>query len=417
MAAEPEPFPPLLLSSSPTLNNPVNHDFESTAASAKKTSGMPVMLIVICAVALAFIGLATIRGVTFQPKRPPDFYFYKQLICLGLACVAALGTAFLPLEKLRRHAWIFAGVAAFLLAITLIPRVGWSINGARRWLFIGNIGIQPSMIGKLALVFFLAHYLAPGQNRAASGSFIRGFGIPFGITALFAVLVAMEPDLGTALFIFTAGMFLLFLGGARPRYLVPAILAAVAWLAGIIALSPNRLARLAAFLDVEGNKHGLTYQLDQSLNAFALGGWTGAGPDAGAAIQIPDAQTDFMLAVIGQRFGLLAVFAVVALFIVILVCGCLHLRRAPNMFQRLLVAGALLLLVLQAALHIGIVTGLLPTAGVPLPFISVGLSNLLLMGVIVGIFINTQRAWERLARDNERKSLGEAEPKESAKAA
>lgn len=383
----------------------MTYDLESNAVAAQKPSSIPVMLIVICAVSLAAVGLVTVCGVTFHYRVYPDFFFHKQLFGLGLASFAALATIFLPLERLRRHAWIFAGIAVLLLAITLIPAIGLSGTGGRRWLPLGYIRFQPSEIGKLVLVFFLAHYLALNQPRSAF--LIRGFGIPLGITALFAVLVAMQPDCGNAAFIYTVGIFLLFLGGVRLRHLVPAILAPIALLAVVLYHSPYRLQRLVSFLDVEGNKSGCTYQLHQSLSAFARGGWTGAGLEAGQTIRIPDGHSNFILAVIGERFGLLAVIAVVVLFLVILVCGCLHLRRAPNTFQRLLVAGALFLIVFQAAIHIGVVTALFPTISMPLPFISVGFSNHILMGVIVGIFINTQRAWTRIALGNEKKPARE----------
>jgi cell division protein FtsW len=159
------------------------------------------------------------------------------------------------------------------------------------------------------------------------------------------------------------------------------------------------LRRFTAFLDVEGNKSAGTYQLYQSLAAFAVGGTDGAGLGQGRQQMnfLPEAHTDFIFAVVGEELGMWATLAVVAVFLAMFVAGVLHLRRAPNLFQFLLVIGCLLLMCLQAIINLGVVTGIFPTKGMSLPFISAGLSNLLLMGVLLGILLNTQRTWGRVS--------------------
>ncbi len=150
-------------------------------------------------------------------------------------------------------------------------------------------------------------------------------------------------------------------------------------------------------MDVEGNRQGGTYQLYQSLEAFAAGGIGGAGLGQGRQ-QInflPEAHTDFIFAVLGEELGLWCTLGVVTVFAVIFIAGLSHLRRAPNLFHFLLAAGCLLLICLQAIINLGVVTGILPTKGMSLPFISAGLSNLLLMGLLIGILMNTQRTWGR----------------------
>jgi cell division protein FtsW len=163
----------------------------------------------------------------------------------------------------------------------------------------------------------------------------------------------------------------------------------------LVIHNPNRFRRFTAFLDVEGNKQGGTYQLYQALAAFAAGGTEGAGLGQGRQQHkfLPEAHTDFIFAVVGEELGLFFTLGVVAVFMVIFIAGLRHLKKAPNMFQFLLVTGSLLLINLQAIINLGVVTGLFPTKGMSLPFISAGLSNLLLMGLLVGIFINTQRTW------------------------
>ena len=170
----------------------------------------------------------------------------------------------------------------------------------------------------------------------------------------------------------------------------------------VVEHNSNRLRRFTAFLDVEGNKQSGTYQLYQSMAAFAAGGTAeraGPGPPAG---QLPAGSSyRFHLAVVGEELGLWYTLGVVLLFGVIFVAGILHLRRAPNLFHFLLAAGCLLLICLQALINLGVVTGVFPTKGMSLPFISAGLSNLLLMGMLVGILLNTGRTWGRVALGRE----------------
>jgi cell division protein FtsW len=255
--------------------------------------------------------------------------------------------------------------------------------------------LQVSEFAKLAMVFCMAHYLALNQTRI--GDFKRGYLYPLGIIGAFTGLILLEPDFGTAALTLSVGLILLFLAGAKWRYVLPTIGLSAAAFAMLVANNPNRLRRFTAFMDVEGNRQGGTYQLYQSLEAFAAGGIGGAGLGQGRQ-QInflPEAHTDFIFAVVGEELGMWFTLAVVAVFAVMFVAGLAHLRRAPNLFHFLLAAGCLLLMCLQSIINLGVVTGVLPTKGMSLPFISAGLSNLLLMGLLVGILLNTQRTWGR----------------------
>ena len=191
------------------------------------------------------------------------------------------------------------------------------------------------------------------------------------------------------------GLTLLFLAGAKWRYILTTVAFAAVAFTVLVIHNPNRLRRFTAFLDVEGNKSAGTYQLYQSLAAFAVGGTDGAGLGQGRQQMnfLPEAHTDFIFAVVGEELGMWATLAVVAVFLAMFVAGLWHLRRAPNLFQFLLVTGCLLLMCLQAIINLGVVTGIFPTKGMSLPFISAGISNLLLMGFLLGILLNTQRTW------------------------
>lgn len=352
----------------------------------------PAVVIVVCALGLTTLGLTILFSATAF-KQDTYSYLNKQLVGVAMAAVVCFVTSRLNLDYLRRYVWWIAGIMAFLLLLVLIPHIGITVKGSRRWLGFGSMRLQISEIAKLAMVFCLAHYLALNQTRI--GEFKRGFLLPLVIIGSCAALIAKEPDLGTAALTVAVGLVLLFLAGAKWRYLLPAIGTVLAGFALIVYLMPNRLHRFLAFLDVEGNKQSGTYQLYQSLAAFAVGGTDGAGLGQGRQQLnfLPEAHTDFIFAVVGEELGLWFTLGVVAIFVIIFIAGLIHLRRAPNLFQFLLVTGCLLLMCLQAIINLGVVTGVFPTKGMSLPFISAGLSNLLLMGMLLGVILNTQRTW------------------------
>jgi len=294
-----------------------------------------------------------------------------------------------------------------MLVLVLVPHLGITVKGSRRWLGFGALRLQVSEFAKLAMVFCLAHYLAINQTKI--DDFKRGYLFPLAIVGAYAGLILLEPDFGTAALALVIGLVLLFLAGAKWRYIVPTVAAAAMAFTVLVIHNPNRLRRFVAFLDVEGNKSAGTYQLYQSLAAFAVGGTSGAGLGQGRQ-QInflPEAHTDFIFAVVGEELGLWFTLGVVVFFTIIFIAGLIHLRRAPNLFQFLLVTGCLLLICLQAIINLGVVTGVFPTKGMSLPFISAGLSNLLLMGLLVGIIVNTQRSWPRSALLHQQREMQE----------
>ncbi len=367
----------------------------------------PVSLIVVCAVGLTILGLTVLFSASASFKQGPYYYLSKQLMGVVLAAVLCFVTSRLNLDYVRRYAWWIGGVFLLLLALVLVPHVGVWRGGARRWLGFGPMLLQVSEFAKLGLVFCLAHYLALNQTRI--GEFKRGFLFPLLIIGSFALLVQREPDFGTAALMIAVGLVLLFLTGAKWRYILPTVASVVVMFGLAVALNPNRLRRITAFLDVEGNKQGGTYQLYQSLAAFASGGLNGVGLGQGRQQlnYLPEAQTDMIGAVLGEELGLWFTLGVVATYAVMFIAGLIHLRRAPNLFQFLLVTGCILLICLQAIINLGVVTGMFPTKGMSLPFISAGLSNLLLMGLLLGILLNTQRTWGRAALGGRGRSMQE----------
>jgi cell division protein FtsW len=355
----------------------------------------PVAIIVVCAIGLTFLGLTILFSASVSLKQDPYFYLDKQVVGVAAAGFLCFLASRINLDYARRASVWIAAAALVLLVLVLIPHLGVSVKGSRRWLGYGAARLQVSEFAKLAMVFCLAHYLALNQTRI--GDLKRGYLYPLGIIGMFTGLIILEPDFGTAALTLSVGLILLFLSGAKWRYILPTVAISLAAFALLVANNPNRLRRFTAFMDVEGNKQGGTYQLYQSLEAFAAGGTSGAGLGQGRQ-QInflPEAHTDFIFAVVGEELGMWFTLGVVGIFGVMFVAGLAHLRRAPNLFHFLLATGCLLLMCLQAIINLGVVTGLLPTKGMSLPFISAGLSNLLLMGLLIGILMNTQRTWGR----------------------
>lgn len=350
----------------------------------------PATIIVVAALGLTFLGLTILFSASAWFRQGPYFYLNKQLVGVVGAAAVCFVASRVNIDYARRYAWWIAGGLGVLLLLVLIPHVGIEVKGSKRWLGYGALRVQISEFAKFGLVFCLAHYLALNQTRIAE--FRRGFLFPLGLIGGFAVLVVLEPDFGTAALMIAVGLVLMFLAGAKWRYIVPTVTAVIGAFTILVLYTPNRLRRMTEFLSEEKS-----YQLRQALAAYAAGGTEGTGLGQGRQqlSYLPEAHTDFIFSVIGEELGLAFTLMVVGLFATILVCGLLHLRRAPNLFHFLLVVGCILLISIQAIINIGVVTGLFPTKGMSLPFISAGLSNLLLMGLLLGVIWNTHRTWGR----------------------
>jgi len=367
----------------------------SAAAPRRQLTITPASVILVCVAALVAIGLAVLFSASSNAKGGPTAYLYKQLIFLALAIGAGWLVDRTDLEQLRKFSWVAAAAALVALVIVLIPHIGITVKGSRRWLGLGGVRLQVSEFAKLAMVFSLSHYLAINQNRLHD--FWKGFVIPCAWTGLFALLILAEPDFGTAFLCASIGLVLIYLAGGRLRFMLPLIALAMTGFVVLVLHNENRLHRITSFLDVEAHRNDGAYQLWQALLGLAAGGVGGVGLGNGRQqnYYMPEPHTDFIFAVLGEELGLIFTLLVVALFVTIFVAGLLHVRRAPNLFQFLLVTGCLLLVSLQAIINLCVVTGMMPTKGMSLPFISAGGSNLLLMGLLVGVVINTARTWER----------------------
>ncbi len=353
-------------------------------------AGVFLSLIVIC---LTFLGLVILFSASQAMHDNPTVLLRKQLIWLVVATLCGACAMLINLDALRPYAYLLAGGSTLLLFAVLIPGIGVTVNGAQRWIDFGPMRLQVSEIGKLGLLFSLAHYMA--TNRRMLDDFIRGFMTPIFILTVICVLIILEPDFGTAFLCGAVGGTMLFLAGVRLRFLIPTGIFALTIFAIAIYNDPVRLARVTSFLDVEGNRSDSSYQLWQGILAFVAGGFDGVGLGYGRQQLsfLPEAHTDFIFAIVGEELGFVFTAGVVILFMTLFFVGVMQLKRAPDLYQYLLVVGALLLVTYQALINIGVVTGCLPTKGMSLPFISYGGSNLVLMFTLTGIILNGFRSW------------------------
>ncbi|KTD65088.1 putative lipid II flippase FtsW [Legionella shakespearei] len=292
-------------------------------------------------------------------------------------------------------------VCLLMLLLVLVPGIGRSVNGSRRWLSFGPIGIQVSELAKLTMIFYLAGYLVR-QQKAVSES-ILGFIKPMVILGVVSVLLLMEPDFGATVVISGTVMAMLFLAGVKLRYYIGLMIVVISALAVLAVSSPYRVARLTAFLDPWADQYNSGYQLTQSLIAFGRGGWFGLG--LGESIQklmyLPEAHTDFLFAVLAEELGLFGILVVMALYSILVFRG-LTIAYTAHVQERLFASytayGLTFWLALQAAINMGVNAGLLPTKGLTLPLLSYGGASMVINCVVIALLlrIDHENRWQSL---------------------
>ena len=292
-------------------------------------------------------------------------------------------------------------VCIVLLVVVLIPGIGRVVNGSRRWVAIGPIGIQVSELAKMTMVLYLAGYLV--RQQKSIGQSIVGFIKPMIILAVFAFLLLLEPDFGATVVITGTVMSMLFLTGVKVRYYIGLMLMVGISLAFLAISSPYRMARLTAFLNPWADQFNSGYQLTQSLIAFGRGGWMGAGLGDGVQklFYLPEAHTDFLFAVLAEELGLLGVFLVLSLYSILVWRGLMigfSAYSQGRLFAAFTAYGMTFWLGLQAAINMGVNSGLLPTKGLTLPLLSYGGASLVVNCIVIALLlrIDHENRWQSL---------------------
>ena len=348
------------------------------------TSPGAARVLIICVCILLGLSLTMLFSIGIgQPQ--PLHYPVRQLIYAVVAIAGCVFISFVPISYWKKGTmWLFLLTVILLLMARLVGR---NINDAHRWLSLGPVNFQPSELAKLSAMLWLSYWLSVYRRR--SDEFLRGFLLPAAGLGFLCLLVLIGPDFGTTMLIGGTGILLMFIGGTRIIYLVMSAVIALLGLTFLILQDRERLSRITSFMHPEKYASDDAYQLMGSLHGFIEGGLSGKG--IGESLQkfyyLPEAHTDFILAILAEELGLIGVGAVLLLFFGIFVSGMMISLRCKDTFARLVGFGITILITLQAIINVGVVTGSLPTKGLPLPFVSYGGSSLVFTAAMVGILI------------------------------
>lgn len=356
--------------------------------------GMDQVLLCVT-VMLTIVGLVMVfsASAVLAVNRHHDSWYYLKRQCVwlvvGLSLLHALSRMdYVWWKRLSRP--LLGGITA-LLVIVLIPSLGTAVNGARRWLGVGPVSIQPAEMLKLAVVIYLAAYLARKEDRLQE--FQAGLLPVLLVVGLLSGLVLMEPDLGTVVVLGMVTGSLLFVGGARLSHLSILVLCAVPIGLALVLSTEYRRQRLMAFLEPWRDASDTGFQITQSFLAFGSGGLFGVGLGEGKQklFFLPEAHTDFVLALIGEELGFVGAGVIILLFVLFMIRGFQISTRARVPFGRYLGIGITTLIGVQVLVNACVVTGLVPTKGLTLPFVSYGGSSLVVSLAGVGMLLSISR--------------------------
>jgi cell division protein FtsW len=352
-----------------------------------------ILLIAVSGLVLMGLIMVASASITVASSHGDAFSFLKrQLLGVILGMVGAGIMCVIPTTLWQRLAMPLMIAAIAMLVVVLIPGIGHSVNGSRRWLPLG-MSFQPSELSRVLLLIYVASYIVRKQEEVKES--VQGFIKPMVVLGIAAGLLLLEPDFGAATVLLATGMGMLFLAGVKLRHFIVITLAGAGGLALIAVASPYRVKRLLGFINPWDDPFNSGFQLTQSLIAIGRGEWFGVG--LGASVQklfyLPEAHTDFVFAVLAEELGLIGVVALLALCIVVAlrVMNVAKLAAAAGLtFQAYLAASFAIWLAMQTFVNIGVNMGLLPTKGLTLPFLSYGGSSMVVtlgwLGLILRIY-------------------------------
>ena len=378
---------------------------DKTPAAASPEYDHILMISALLLLGLGLVMVFSASGVLASDKyHDPAFFLKKQLVYAVLGIALMLFVRRIPYQNYNRLVYIILLVSLLLLVLVLIPGIGVRIRSASRWIRFGPLVIQPSEFAKLAIIIFLAYSMARKQEK------IRYFSIGFlphiVVAGIFILLIEKEPDFGTAMALAGITFLMLFVGGTRLTHIFLAILSASPLVIYVILKNKMRLERVVTFVDPWKYAQESGYQLVHSLYAIGSGGFwgLGIGKSREKLFYLPDSHTDFIFAILSEELGFLGVITVISLFAILIIRGLIISTRAQDNFGSYLAMGLTTLIGLQAAINMAVVSGLMPTKGLSLPFLSYGGSSLLVNMIAIGILLNissrSKQPGEPLRREN-----------------
>jgi len=349
-------------------------------------------------VVLICIGIVMIYSASsiYALERYKDslFFLKRHLSFLAIGIFLAFWVMGIDYKSLKRWARPLIMLSTLLLILVLIPGIGREVAGARRWFRFKFISFQPSELANLTIIIYIADFI--NRKGDTIRTFLKGFLPPMFILGVVSLLILMQPDLGTTLALGIVVFIMLFVAGIRPAYLLSIILLSLPVLYMLIFSVPYRRMRILAFLNPWLDPKGSGFQIIQSQIALGSGGifGQGLGHSKQKLFYLPAAHTDFIFSIIGEELGLLGTVSIIILFIIFIQHGLKIVKNAPDKFGYFLSLGLILMICLKAVINIGVSCGLLPTKGLPLPFISYGGSSFIFDIISVGILINIARTGE-----------------------
>jgi len=357
-------------------------------------TGSSDKLLFVSVIGLVLFGLVMVYSasgvIAMEGYGTPYYFLQRQAMWAGLGLVG-MWVAMQIDYRLYNRGWIVFGSLGVVVALLVVVFAFPAVNGAHRWIRYGGFQFQPSEIAKLACVLFLAYWLDRSSRDRAD--FWRVLAPCAGVAALLSALIVAEPDLGTALGIGTALVVMLFAAGVPLRHVMVLPAVAAPFVIALLVLVPFRMKRLGAFLDPWADPMGSGYHVIQSLLAIGTGGVWGTGLSHGRQklFYLPEPYTDFIFSVIGEELGLLGAFTVVLVFGLLAWRGLRAAGRAPDDFGALLATGLTIMVVAQALFNISVTLALVPTKGIPLPFVSYGGSSLCISMTAMGVLLNVSQ--------------------------
>ncbi|WP_444946268.1 putative lipid II flippase FtsW [Microbulbifer sp. VTAC004] len=347
---------------------------------------LPLSVLALVSIGVVMVASASIAFAS-DIYADPWYFLKRHLAFLAIGAVVALVVSQIPLAIWSRLSWPLLLFSCLLLIVVLVPGIGREVNGSRRWLVLAGITIQPAEVAKFCMLVFFASFLTRRNKQLHHWS---SFMVPVVILGTVALLLLLQPDFGSVVVLSGTVLAMVFLGGARLPHTFLLVAAAACGLALMALTSPYRLQRLLTFLDPWGDQFASGYQLTQSLIAFGRGEWFGVG--LGNSVQklfyLPEAHTDFIFAILAEEWGMVGGLVVVGLFVALtysLLCLVRTALTQQKFFAALLAFGMAVQLAGQAFVNMGVASGLLPTKGLTLPFVSSGGSSLIICCALLGL--------------------------------
>lgn len=360
-----------------------------------RTARITVFTITILLICIGLVMIYSASAIYAWERHNDGLFFFKRhLSFIIIGALVAFLVMCMDYRKLRRYTGVLLFIALFLLFIVLIPGLGREVAGARRWFRFKFISFQPSELANFAVITYLADFIC--RKASDIRDFWRGFVPPMIILGITVLLILAQPDLGTSLALTAVVLVMLFIAGTRLSYLIALILTSLPAVFILIFSVPYRRARILSFLNPWADPKGSGFQIIQSQIALGSGGifGVGLGHSKQKLFYLPAAHTDFIFSIIGEELGIIGTVGVIILFIIFIQQSIKIIKNVSDKFGYFLGLGLLLLICLKAAINIGVSCGIMPTKGLPLPFISYGGSSFIFDMVSVGVIMNIARTGE-----------------------